>query len=68
MQVLSDTSFDAATSLNAEKRSAPECSAVQGAAFIAALMGYGKIRSALESSAGGKVNPRFLAAVLLRVK
>jgi hypothetical protein len=30
--------------------------------------GYGKIRSALEISTGGKVNRRFLAAVVLRVK
>jgi hypothetical protein len=33
-----------------------------------ALLAHGKTRSALESSAGGKANPRFLAAVLLRVK
>jgi hypothetical protein len=31
-------------------------------------MTHGKIRSALEISAGGKLNARFLAAVLLRVK
>jgi len=31
-------------------------------------MAHGKIRSAVESNAGGKLNPRFLAAVLLRVK
>ena len=50
------------------RRSASECIAGQVVASIAALMGYDKIRSALESSAGGKVNPRFVAAVLLRVK
>jgi ABC-type antimicrobial peptide transport system permease subunit len=59
--------FDLAT-FTLSTLSASECIAVLGAVFIAALMGYGKIRSALESSAGGKVNPRFLAAVLLRVK
>jgi hypothetical protein len=40
----------------------------RGAAFVEVLMGYGMIRSAWESSAGGKVNPRLLAVVLLRVR
>ena len=37
-------------------------------AGVEALIGYGKIRSALETSDDAKVSPRFLAAVLLRVK
>jgi len=32
------------------------------------LLAHGKTRSALESSAGGKANPRFLAAVLLTAR
>jgi hypothetical protein len=35
---------------------------------LRAPLAHGKTRSALESSKGGKANPRFLAAVLLRVK
>jgi hypothetical protein len=68
--MLTSIRFERCHTLSATSKntSASECLTVQGAAFIAALMGYGKIRSALESSAGGKVNPRFLAAVLLRVK
>ena len=37
-------------------------------AVLDAFHGYGKTLSASERSAGGKVNPRFLAGVLLRVR
>src|SRR5258708_2308301 len=41
---------------------------VEGRRERSVVLAHGKTRSALKSSAGGKANPRFLAAVLLRAK